>query len=684
MKNYEMKDIRNIAFVGTSGAGKTSLAEQMLYNAKSTTRVGKVEEGNTVMDFNSEEIDKGMSLSLSIAHLVWQKSLINLIDTPGYPDYCNEQLAAASAAESLVFVANAAAGFEVTLEQSMELLENKQNTKAVIVNRMDNEGADFFKVLESIRENTDINPIPVQIPIGSENKFEGVVDVIKSKAYIRGELKDIPADMADIVEENKLQLMEAIAESDDALLEKYFEEGELSDKEMAIGIKKAIKTGKLVPAFACSATHNIAVDELMSALVEYLPSPEDKNELKIIDNEEEKTILTTESKDVIAYVFKSFSDPNIGDIAYVRVFSGSLKQGTEVYVPEKEGKDRIGTMYVLKGKNREEASELTAGSIGGLVKLKLARTYNTIVPLNSKIRLPKIDLPSPVFWQRIKAVNQSDEEKISSALSKLLDEDPTMFLQTNTETAENVIAGVGEQQIELLKKKLKSRYKIDVELSTPAVPYKETIKSDADVSYKHKKQSGGRGQYGEVYFRVKPLERGEGFQFINSIVGGTIPTKYIPAIEKGLQEILTKGIISGNPIVDISVDCYFGSYHDVDSSEMAFKIASWQALKKAFETAGGILLEPVHDVKIIIPEEYMGDVMGDISTRRGKILGMEQSGKKQILRAQIPLSELFNYYPSLKSMTQGRGKFTQKFSYYEKVPDEIAAKVIEAANKEKE
>ncbi len=684
MKSYEMKDIRNIAFVGTSGAGKTSLVEQMLYNAKSTTRVGKVEEGNTVMDFNSEEIDKGMSLSLSVAHLIWQKSLINLIDTPGYPDYCNEQLAAASAAESLVFVANAAAGFEVTLEQSMELLENKQNTKAVIVNRMDNEGADFFKVLESIRENTDINPIPVQIPIGSENKFEGVVDVIKSKAYIRGEESDIPAEMSDIVEENKLQLMEAIAESDDALLEKYFEEGELSDKEMSSGIKKAIFSGKLVPAFACSATHNIAVDELMSALVEYLPSPEDKNELQIIDDEEEKTILTTETNDPIAYVFKSFSDPTIGDIAYVRVFSGSLKQGMEVYVPEKEGKDRIGTMYILKGKNREETPELSAGSIGGLVKLKLARTYNTIVPLNSKIRLPKIDLPSPVFWQRIKALNQSDEEKISAALTKLLDEDPTMFLQTNAETAENVIAGVGEQQIELLKKKLKSRYKIDVELSTPAVPYKETIKSNAEVSYKHKKQSGGRGQYGEVYFRVKPLERGEGFQFINSIVGGTIPTKYIPAIEKGLNEILTKGIISGNPIVDISVDCYFGSYHDVDSSEMAFKIASWQALKKAFETAGGILLEPVHDVKIIIPEEYMGDVMGDISTRRGKILGMEQSGKKQILRAQIPLSELFNYYPSLKSMTQGRGKFTQKFSHYEKVPDEIAAKVIKAANKEKE
>lgn len=679
-----MKDIRNIAFVGTSGAGKTSLVEQMLYNAKSTTRVGKVEEGNTVMDFNSEEIDKGMSLSLSVAHLIWQKSLINLIDTPGYPDYCNEQLAAARAAESLVFVANAAAGFEVTLEQSMELLENKQNTKAVIVNRMDNEGADFFKVLESIRENTDVNPIPVQIPIGSENKFEGVVDVIKSKAYIRGEESDIPAEMNDIIEENKLQLMEAIAESDDALLEKYFEEGELSDKEMSSGIKKAIFSGKLVPAFACSATHNIAVDELMSALVEYLPSPEDRNELQIIDNEEEKTILTTETNDPIAYVFKSFSDPNIGDIAYVRVFSGSLKQGMEVYVPEKEGKDRIGTMYILKGKNREEIPELSAGSIGGLVKLKLARTYNTIVPLNSKIRLPKIDLPSPVFWQRIKAVNQSDEEKISAALTKLLDEDPTMFLQTNAETAENVIAGVGEQQLELLKKKLKSRYKIDVELSTPAVPYKETIKSNAEVSYKHKKQSGGRGQYGEVYFRVKPLERGEGFQFINSIVGGTIPTKYIPAIEKGLNEILTKGIISGNPIVDISVDCYFGSYHDVDSSEMAFKIASWQALKKAFETAGGILLEPVHDVKIIIPEEYMGDVMGDISTRRGKILGMEQSGKKQILRAQIPLSELFNYYPSLKSMTQGRGKFTQQFSHYEKVPDEIAAKVIEAANKEKE
>jgi len=684
MKKYDWKHIRNVALVGASGAGKTSLIEQILYNSKATSRVGKIEDGNTVMDFNAEEIEKGMSMSLGVAHFEWKNNKINILDTPGNADFAGEQISSSLAAETLLFVANAHGGYEVSLEQSLELLANSPAAKGIIINRMDNEGADFNKTIELIKENTELNPVPIFLPIGSEHRFEGIVDIVKGKAFIKDKVADIPANMADQVEESRMALMEAVAESDDALLEKYFEAGELSDEELSSGIKSAITTGTLIPVFASSATGNIAVNDLLNAIIDYLPSSADKNEMIVEEKGEEKTVTTSDDGDLCAYVFKSFTDPNVGDIAYVRVFSGNLKSGTEVFVPEKDSKDRIGSMYYVVGKGRTETDELSAGDIGGLVKIKVARSFNSLVKTGSNIRLKTVELPTPVFWQAIKAVNQHDEDKIGSSLSKLLDEDPTINLEMNAETNENVLAGIGDQQIGFLNKKLKSRYKIDAELSLPSVPYKETITGKADISYKHKKQSGGRGQYGEVYFRVAPRQRGEGFEFINSVVGGTIPSKYIPAIEKGLAEILVKGIISGNQIVDISVDCYYGSYHDVDSSEMAFKIASWNALKKAFEVAKPILLEQVYEVQIIIPNEYMGDVMGDISTRRGKILGMEQKGKKQILNAHMPLVELFGYYPALKSLTQGRGKFTQKFSHFEKVPGDIASKVIAEANKKDE
>ncbi|MDP8268640.1 MAG: elongation factor G [Candidatus Tenebribacter davisii] len=677
-----MKSIRNIALVGAVGAGKTSLVEQMLFNSKTINRIGKIEDGTTVMDYNPEEIERKSSVSLSIANFMWMKNKINILDAPGLVDFSSEQISVSLAAETIMFVVNGASEFDVSLEKSIELLADKPVVKGFIINRIDNEGADFNKAIERIRENTDFNPTPILIPIGSEHKFEGVIDIAKGKAFKNGEEIEIPADMAAQVEESKMELMEAVAESDDALLEKYFEVGKLTKDEMTLGLKNAIIQGKLMPAFATSATHDIGVIDLMTAIVEYLPSPADRDELQVIDNKEEKVIKISENGSLFAYIFKSFSDPNVGDISYVRVFSGKMTSGSDVYIPEKDSKDRIGSMYFVNGKSRIDAAELKAGDIGGLVKMKVARGFDSIVTPNSKLRFRQINLPTPVYWQSIKAANQHDEDKIGAALNKLLDEDHTLNLEMNQETAENIISCIGEQQITLLQKRLKSRYKIEANLKTPSVPYKETISGTADVSYRHKKQSGGKGQFGEVYFRVKPLSRGEGFQFVNSVVGGRIPTKFIPAIEKGLVEVIGKGIISGNQIVDICVDVYDGSYHDVDSSEMAFKIASWNALRKAFDKAKPILLEPVHNVQIIIPDEYMGDVMGDISTRRGKIQGMEKQSKKQILNAEMPLSELMGYYPALKSLTQGRGKFTQEFSHYEKVPHEIAVKVIAEANKE--
>ena len=676
-----MKNIRNIALVGAIGAGKTSLAEQMLYNSKATTRLGKVEDGNTVMDYSPEEIERKSSVSLGLANFMWKQNKINILDAPGLVDFSSEQISASIAAETILFVANAATEFDVTLEKSLELLADRPVVKGMIINRMDNEGADFHKALERIRENTEINPTPILIPIGSEHRFEGVIDIAKGIAFKNGKEIEIPADMNDQVEESRMELMEAVAESDDDLLEKYFEAGLLSKEEMAKGLKSAIINGKLIPAFATSATHDIGVIDLMNAIVEYLPSPADRNEIEILKNNKSEIIKLSEDGNLFAYVFKSFSDQNVGDMVFIRFFSGSLTSATDVFIPEKDSKDRIGSMYFVVGKNRKDTDVIKAGDIGGLVKMKVARSFNTIVPLHSPLRFRQISLPTPVFWQSISAINQHDEDKIGTALSKLLDEDPTLSINMNQETSENVLAGLGGQQINLLKSRLKSRFKIEADLKTPKVHYKETLSGKADVSYKHKKQSGGKGQYGEVYFRVKPLPRGKGFEFINSVVGGRIPTKFIPAIEKGLKEVIGKGIISGNQIVDICVDVYDGTFHDVDSSEMAFKIASWNALKKAFETAKPILLEPVHKVQIIIPNEYMGDVMGDISTRRGKIQGMEQKGKKQILNAEMPLAELMGYYPALKSLTQGRGKFTQEFSHFEKVPGDVAAKVIAEANK---
>ena len=678
MKNYDLKKIRNIVFCGSSGSGKTSLAENMLYNMKAITRVGKIEEGNTVMDHDQDEIEKTMSIALGTAFFDYKNHRINIIDTPGYPDFYGEVLGAVTAAETAFVVASATASvFDVGLELAFEAIDKSNASKAVIINRMDNEQADFTKIIELIQENTDYTLAPVMVPVGKESGFSGVVDIVKNKAYINGQAADIPGDIADLVEEYRMKLMEAVAEADDALLEKYFEEGELTDEEIMTGLKSGIISGAVIPVFATSAGKNIGINELTQAVVDYLPSPADKKEITLVKGEETKTVTADADGDLVAYIFKSFADPNIGDVAYVRVLSGTIKSGMDVFIPEKDTKDKIGGIYHLFGKNRKDASDLKAGEIGGLVKLKYGRGLNTLVKPGEEFKFPTPEIPAPIFWQSIKAANQSDEDKIGSALNRLLDEDPTINADFNPETHEQIISCAGEQQVNILVKRLKSRFKVGAELKNPRIPYKETIVGSADVSYKHKKQSGGRGQYGEVYFRIKALPRGEQFKFINSIVGGTIPSKFIPAIEKGVKETMEKGIIAGYDVVDISVDVYFGSYHDVDSSEMAFKIASSQALQKGFAEAKPILLEPIHEVQIIIPNEYMGDVMGDISTRRGKINGMEQVGKKQILTAMLPLAELHEYFPVLKSLTQGRGRFNQKFSHYEKVPNDITQKVID-------
>lgn len=678
MKEYEMNKIRNLLFIGASGAGKTSLAEQIFHLTNTTNRLGKIEEGNTIMDFDPEEIAKKMSLGLSIGYANYLDHKINILDAPGCPDFVGDAIVALPAVENAVIVANAAGGYEVGLELAIEQIEERKTGKVIVVNRMDNEHSDYDKTLETIAENSGLKPVKVHIPIGKEGAFEGVVDVIKRKAIKGNAESEIPANMANAVEEARMQLMEAVAETDEDLLNEYLENMELPEDKLIAGLKKGILSGELSPAFVCSAGTGEGVLALLSGIINYLPSPVEANEIEVLENGQKSKLVCKPDGELLGYIFKLYADPGMGDFAYVRLFSGSLKTGMEFYIPEKDAKDKAGTMYYMLGKNRNDCNEIKAGDIGALLKLKNAKVTNSIVALNSKMSMIPVQLPTPTTWQTIKAVNQADEDKIGTVLQRVIAEDPTINYELNVETHENVLSGMGEQQLQLVLKKLKNRYKVDAILKEPRIPYKETIMANAESNYKHKKQSGGRGQYADVYFRIKPTERGEGFKFINSIVGGVIPSNYIPAIEKGLNETLEKGIIAGYPVVDISVEVYYGSYHEVDSSEIAFKIASSMALKDGFKKGKPILLEPIHELVIIVPSEYMGDVMGDISTRRGKILGMEQHGTKQHLTAQMPLAEMYSYFPALKSFTQGRGRFLQKFSHYEKVPEDIAQKVIAA------
>ena len=678
MKEYSMKKLRNLMLMGASGAGKTTLAEQIFYLTKSTNRLGKIDEGNTVMDFDPEETAKKMSLGLSIGYANYADHRINLLDAPGYPDFVGDAVVAMPAVENVVIVANAAGGFEVGLELALEQLEGQKKGKIILVNRMDNEHADFDKTLEAIHENTGINPVKIHIPIGKEGSFEGVVDIIKQKAIKGGVESDVPANMADAVEEARMQLMESVAETSEELLNEFLENMELPEDKLIAGLKQAVATGEIVPAFVCSASTGAGVLAFLQGVINYLPSPADSNEIELVEGENTKSLIAAPDGELLGYIFKLYADPSMGDFAYVRMFSGSLKTGTEFYTPEKEAKDKAGNMYFMLGKNRHDCTEIHAGEIGALVKLKNAKVMNSIVATNARHAIKPIELPTATTWQAIKAVNQSDEDKIGQALQRVIAEDPTIRYELNAETHENVLSGMGDQQLQLVLKKLKNRYKVEAELKAPRIQYKETITASAESNYKHKKQSGGRGQYGDVYFRIKPTERGEGFQFINAIVGGVIPSNFVPAIEKGLVETMEKGIIAGYQVVDVSVEVYYGSYHDVDSSEMAFKIASSMALKEGFKKCKPILLEPIHNIVIIVPSEYMGDVMGDIATRRGRIMGMEQRGKKQYLNAQMPVAEMFNYFPALKSFTQGRGRFTQEFSHYERVPEEITQKVVAA------
>ena len=692
MKEYKSKNIRNIVLVGHGGAGKTSLVEAMLFTAGVTTRMGKVEDGNTVSDFKPEEIERQISTSAALMNLEWQHNKINIIDTPGYADFVGEVLCGLSVADTAVLVLKAVEGIEVGSEKVWKLINQNKLPRIIVINKCDNERADFENVFESINHKLSHDAVIVQYPVNQGLNFNAVIDVLRMKQLIyerngngKYKIEEIPENLKEKASNLRNQLIEKIAESDEDLMNKYFENGELTEEEILNGLKEGILNRTIVPVLPVAATANVNSAGFMDFIVTYLPSPADRNKVKAYQNGNEIEIEIKEDGEPALFVFKTIAESAIGELSLFKVYSGTITHGLDLINTSTNKFERTSQIYVLNGKNRNEVAHLYAGDLGAVVKLKDTHTSNTLCSKNLNVKFKEIAFPEPIISFAVKPKSQGDEDKIANGFHSLHQEDPTFIMYFDAELSQTVIGGQGELHLTLAAKKLRDKFGVEVDLVEPKIPYRETIKGICeDAEYKHKKQTGGRGQYGHVHLKLEPLKRGEGFQFVDAIVGGVVPGRFVPAVEKGVLETMSKGVLAGYKVVDVKVTLFDGSHHSVDSDELSFKIAGSQAFKKGFLAANPCLLEPIQEVTIRIPEEFMGDVMGDVSSRRGKILGMDSDGEYQIIRALIPLAEMFKYATQLRSLTQGKGTYEMKLSHYEEVPKEIEAKIIAAAEKEKE
>ncbi len=686
MKKYGSENIRNVALISHGGAGKTSLTEALLYTAGAVNRLGKVESGNTTTDYDPDEIKKQVTINVGLAPLEWSGTKINLLDTPGFFDFIGDVLGALRVADSVITVVCAVSGVEVGTEKVWGYANDFNLPRVIAINKLDRENADYEKTLEQLRSHFGLNVAPLQMPIGREADFKGVVDLVKQKALIfsDGGMKiseeEIPGELKAQAEELREKLLETVAEADDTLLEKYLEGDQLTDEEVNSGLRQGVLSGKIVPVLCCAATKNFGTQPLLDLVKNYLPSPLDHGELKgtIPGGEEEVVRKASPDEPFSAFVFKTLADPYVGRINYFRVYSGTMKPDTQVYNASKDSSERFGQLFTMRGKNQVPMDEVVTGDIAAVAKLQDTATGNTLCDKGHPITFPELKFPDPVISFAVEPKTKGDEEKVSSGLARFLEEDPTFMLERKADTKQTVISGLGELHLDIIVSRLSQKFGVDVELSTPKIPYKETIRGQAKVEGKHKKQSGGRGQYGHVHIELEPLESGEGFEFEDKIFGGSVPRQYIPAVEKGVREAMESGILAGYPVEDVKVKLVDGSYHNVDSSEMAFKIAASMAFRKGMEQAGPVLLEPIMNVEVIVPEAFMGDIMGDLNSKRGRIQGMEPENDLQKIRAQVPMSEMFRYSIDLRSMTQGRGFFTMSFSHYEEVPHQVAEQVIAA------
>ena len=696
MANFELDKIRNVAVIAHGGAGKTSLVEAMLFASGSIDRLGRVDDGTTTTDYEPEEIARKITISSSISFCTWNGFRINLVDTPGFINFLEDTRGCLRGVDGAVVIVSALSGVKAETQKIWKYASEFEIPRIVFVNKMDKENANFSRALGELEKSFGKDALPMQLPIGSGEDFKGIVDLIKMKALIfdngKSKESDIPSDMIPEAEEYRKNLIEKIAESDDALLEKYLEGGTLTDEEIMKGIKEGALTKRFIPVTCGSALRNTGVSQLLDSVILCLPSPSEMARISPVKGKNPKDGKEVERKPLqteplSAYVFKTIADPFAGRLSIFRVFSGSLKADSNILNTSTGAKERIGQVFYLLGKKQIPAQTIGAGEIGVVAKLKETFTGDTLSDESHPIVFTKVKFTDPIISYAIASKSKGDEEKVSTGLHRILEEDPTLRFQRDEETKEMLLSGMGQVHLEVTLERLKRKFGVEVLMKTPKVPYKETIKVPAKAQAKYKKQSGGRGQYGDCWLAIEPLPRGGGYEFADKIVGGVIPQQYRPAVEKGVVETMKEGVIAGYPLVDIRVALYDGSYHTVDSSEMAFKIAGSMALRKAVQDAKPVLLEPIMKVEVITPDDTLGAVIGDLNSKRGRVQGVEpQAGGNQKINAQVPMSEMLTYANQLTSLTSGRGLYSMEFSQYEELPSHLTQKIIaerEAHKKEK-
>lgn len=681
----KIEDIRNVGIVGHGNAGKSILAEAMLFNAGVITRMGRVEDGNTVSDFHNQEMNRQISISTSMMHVSWMDHKINIIDAPGYQDFVGEVYGAMHVVDTGLLVLDASSGIDVGTELAWRDGRKHSLSKIFVVNKLDKEELSFDNLVEDVRTRFGNDVVATQIPYNTGDGFNSIIDLMRGKMLVyatdgTGTYKeeDIPEDAQEKYQEYRLTFMESIIEHDEDLMNKYLEDEVVTEEELKKALSYACKHNEIYPIVCTSATTNVGVSRLMEIIVKYGASASDLPDARG-KNAAGEVITRKCSKDepLAVHIFKTISEPHVGELSFVKVFAGTLKVGMDVYNANNETSERISTLYLLNGKERKDTPMLECGDMGAIIKLKHSHTNETLCDAQHPIILDQIRFPKPVIRAALRTTRKGDEDKVGFGLTALHQEDPTFHFSFDPELKETVVSGQGELQLDVVVTRLQNRFNVEVELDAPKIPYRETIRRSVAVHRRYKKQTGGRGQFGDVHIEVSPLHRGGGFQFTDSIVGGAIPSKYIPAVEKGIKNTMADGHLIGCQIVDLAVRLFDGSYHNVDSSDMAFQIAGSQALKEAIDQANPIILEPIYEVEVRVPESYMGSVMGDISVRRGKVLGMESEGKIQVIHAEVPLAELWKYSTNLRSMTQGRGMHSRKFSHYEPTAREVQQKLVE-------
>ncbi len=679
MQEYSLDSIRNIVLLGHGGAGKTSLAEATLFTTKAVTRLGKVDEGNTTSDYDPDEIKRRMSINLSILPCYWGNTKINLVDTPGYPEFSGEVKAGMHVCEAAIIVVCAASGVEVGTEQVWAYCEEANLPRLILVNKMDRENADFYRVVEQLRSYFGMKCVPMQLPIGAQASFQGIVDLLAMKSYIGSSLKEaeIPPEMQDEVNSFREKLVEAAVEVDDTLLEKYLGGEELTLEELSRGLREATISGKMVPVLVGSALQNIGVSLLLGAIGSYLPSPGERDVVIASDLPDvEQTFKPSEDAPLAALVFRTSADPYVGKLTYFRVYNGSIDSNSQVWNATRGGAERIGQLFTLRGKTQEPVSRLRAGDIGAVAKLSLTSTGDTLCSQGNPVKIAPVVFPEPIFSEAVYPKTKADLDKLGAALSRLSEEDPTLAVHRDADTNETIISGLGETHLEVAAEKMLRKFGVGVGLEIPSVPYKETITVPAKAEYKHKKQTGGHGQYGHVLLALEPLPRGNGNEFADRIVGGAIPKNYVPSVEKGVNEAVQEGGLAHYPVIDIKATVYDGSYHPVDSSDICFKIAGAQAFKKGLSQGQPVLLEPIVNLKVTVPQDFTGDIIADLNTKRARVQGMNPEGGTNVIEAQVPLAEVLRYAIDLRSITQGRGGHKIEYSHYEEVPAHITQKII--------